>query len=73
MQAVPPHAGSFIHMRMAYNAHACVCVYVCVSPQFPWRNGWFWSISKRELDAGRPDPFPYHTQLLKEVVPDLAK
>ena len=33
--------------------------------QFEWRNGWFWSISKRELDAGHADPFPVHTSLLK--------
>ena len=33
--------------------------------QFEWRNGWFWSISQREMDAGREDPFPVHTSLLR--------
>jgi len=35
--------------------------------EFPWRNGWFYSITQREVGDGRPDPFPQHTQLLKEV------
>jgi hypothetical protein len=35
--------------------------------QFSWRNGWFWNISQREVAAGRSDPFPYHSQLLKDV------
>eukprot|EP00195_Chlamydomonas_chlamydogama_P007584 CAMPEP_0202907694 /NCGR_PEP_ID=MMETSP1392-20130828/43520_1 /ASSEMBLY_ACC=CAM_ASM_000868 /TAXON_ID=225041 /ORGANISM="Chlamydomonas chlamydogama, Strain SAG 11-48b" /LENGTH=263 /DNA_ID=CAMNT_0049596709 /DNA_START=187 /DNA_END=978 /DNA_ORIENTATION=- len=35
--------------------------------EFPWRNGWFYGISQREVAAGRPDPMPYHTSLLKEV------
>lgn len=33
--------------------------------EFPWRNGWFWQISQREMAAGRPDPFPTHTRMLK--------
>uniref|UniRef100_A0A061SA93 Uncharacterized protein n=1 Tax=Tetraselmis sp. GSL018 TaxID=582737 RepID=A0A061SA93_9CHLO len=35
--------------------------------EFEWRNGWFYGISRRELDAGRADPCPTHTALLKEV------
>jgi hypothetical protein len=35
--------------------------------EFEWRNGWFWGISAREAGAGRPDPMPLHSSLLKEV------
>mmetsp|Transcript_2207 Transcript_2207/g.3640 ORF Transcript_2207/g.3640 Transcript_2207/m.3640 type:complete len:300 (+) Transcript_2207:3-902(+) len=34
--------------------------------EFPWRNGWFYGISQRELAAGRPDPFPFHSSLLEQ-------
>lgn len=33
--------------------------------EFQWRNGWFWSISEREVGAGRTDPFPMHSAMLK--------
>jgi ketopantoate reductase len=32
--------------------------------EFPWRNGWFYDLSKK---AGSVDPMPYHTSLLKEL------
>ena len=35
--------------------------------QFPWRNGWFYDISKRAVAAGKADPLPLHTSLLKDV------
>jgi len=35
--------------------------------EFEWRNGWFYDISKRELQAGRPDPFPLHTKALHDL------
>eukprot|EP00798_Chlamydomonas_sp_ICE-L_P013685 gene13685-19574_t len=34
--------------------------------EFSWRNGWFYDITQAELEAGRSDPMPYHTSLLKE-------
>ena len=35
--------------------------------EFPWRNGWFVEISKRELGKGLPDPMPLHSALLASV------
>lgn len=35
--------------------------------EFPWRNGWFYEISKKSIEAGSSDPMPYHTSLLKEL------
>ena len=35
--------------------------------QFEWRNGWFYGLSKAALEAGRADPCPKHTALLKEL------
>lgn len=35
--------------------------------EFEWRNGWFWAASRAAAEAGRPDPTPLHTALLKEV------
>ena len=35
--------------------------------EFEWRNGFFCGISERELAAGRLDPFPTHTALMKQV------
>lgn len=35
--------------------------------EFTWRNGWFHEISKRAVAAGKADPCPIHSALLKEV------
>lgn len=35
--------------------------------QFEWRNGWFYGLTKDALAAGKPDPCPAHTAILKEV------
>jgi len=35
--------------------------------EFEWRNGWFYAISERALQAGKDDPCPMHTAWLKEV------
>jgi hypothetical protein len=37
------------------------------APQFEWRNGWFYGLTQAVLAAGKPDPCPKHTALLKEV------
>ncbi len=44
-----------------------VAHYPTAVKEFEWRNGWFWGISSRELAAGRPDPCPTHTALLREL------
>ncbi|GAX84199.1 hypothetical protein CEUSTIGMA_g11622.t1 [Chlamydomonas eustigma] len=35
--------------------------------EFPWRNGWFYNISKKQAGQGLPDPMPTHSRLLEEV------
>lgn len=35
--------------------------------EFEWRNGWFYSLSHKALEQGKPDPMPKHTSLLKEL------
>lgn len=35
--------------------------------QFPWRNGYFYGLTQQAEKDGKPDPCPYHTQLLKET------
>ena len=35
--------------------------------EFEWRNGFFYGISQEAIAAGRADPFPKHTALLKQV------
>jgi hypothetical protein len=35
--------------------------------ELPWRNGWFLDISRAAVAAGKPDPMPRHTALLKEL------
>jgi hypothetical protein len=35
--------------------------------EFEWRNGFFHGVSTSALDAGKPDPFPTHTALLRSV------
>jgi hypothetical protein len=34
--------------------------------EFPWRNGWFYSLTQKAEKNGKPDPCPMHTALLKE-------
>jgi hypothetical protein len=38
-----------------------------VAAQFDWRNGWFYEQSKQAMEAGTFDPYPRHTEALKEV------
>ena len=33
--------------------------------EFEWRNGWFYGLTQAALAAGKPDPFPTHTAMLK--------
>lgn len=35
--------------------------------EFPWRNGWFYSITQAAAAKGQTDPCPYHTSLLQEL------
>jgi hypothetical protein len=35
--------------------------------EFEWRNGYFWGLSQAAVAAGKPDPCPAHSALLKEV------
>lgn len=35
--------------------------------EFDWRNGYFYNISKKALEAGKVDPCPQHTAWLKEL------
>jgi ketopantoate reductase len=35
--------------------------------EFEWRNGWFYEQSKQAMEAGTFDPYPRHTEALKEV------
>lgn len=60
-------------VTVAFTVH-CVAhtILFAVALQFQWRNGWFSGISQREIKAGLPDPFPTHTQLLKELKLDVA-
>ncbi|CAM9485114.1 unnamed protein product [Discosporangium mesarthrocarpum] len=44
-----------------------VAHYPAALKEFPWRNGYFWSISKAAAAEGRPDPCPIHSQILKGV------
>jgi hypothetical protein len=37
------------------------------SMQFEWRNGWFYEQSRQAMEAGTFDPYPRHTEALKEV------
>ena len=32
--------------------------------EFEWRNGWFYDISKKAMEAGEKDPMPFHTEAL---------
>ncbi|GBG84846.1 hypothetical protein CBR_g39222 [Chara braunii] len=43
-----------------------VAHYPTAIKEFEWRNGWFYSLSKMALDAGKPDPCPLHTAWLME-------
>ena len=35
--------------------------------EFPWRNGYFYNLSKQAIGQGSGDPCPFHTALLEEV------
>ncbi len=35
--------------------------------EFQWRNGFFWELSQAATKAGKPDPCPTHSSLLKQV------
>ncbi|KAF5188646.1 nuclear protein [Thalictrum thalictroides] len=36
--------------------------------EFKWRNGWFYSLTKKAVTEGKPDPCPLHTEWLKELM-----
>lgn len=36
--------------------------------EFQWRNGWFYDISMRAVEQGKPDPCPLHSDWLKTFV-----
>ncbi|XP_059641292.1 uncharacterized protein LOC132283370 [Cornus florida] len=35
--------------------------------EFKWRNGWFYSLSEKASQEGKPDPCPLHTAWLREL------
>jgi len=35
--------------------------------ELEWRNGWFYALSRKAVDAGKPDPMPLHTAGLVEL------
>ncbi len=50
------------------NAYArAVAHFPTAVKEFEWRNGWFYGISTRAVEAGAADPCPMHTAWLKEV------
>ncbi|KAM3193175.1 hypothetical protein ACQJBY_070008 [Aegilops geniculata] len=44
-----------------------VAHYPTAVKEFKWRNGWFYSLTKKALTEGKPDPCPLHTAWLKEI------
>jgi len=52
--------------RLAAYARA-VAHFPTAVKEFEWRNGFFWGLSQAAVAAGRPDPCPLHSALLKEV------
>ena len=36
--------------------------------EIEWRNGYFLDLSKKMQEEGKEDPFPYHSQLMKEIL-----
>lgn len=44
-----------------------VAHFPCGVKEFPWRNGYFYSLSEKAMAEGKPDPFPTHTSLLKNI------
>ena len=50
------------------NAYArAVAHFPTAMKEFEWRNGWFFDISKKATEAGKPDPCPTHTVWLRAV------
>jgi len=50
------------------HAYSCsVAHFPTAVKEFEWRNGWFYDITKKAQDAGKPDPFPTHTAWLTEL------
>lgn len=44
-----------------------VAHFPCGVKEFQWRNGFFYELSQKAIAAGKPDPFPIHTRLLKNI------
>eukprot|EP00270_Netrium_digitus_P000149 TRINITY_DN10167_c0_g1_i1.p1 TRINITY_DN10167_c0_g1~~TRINITY_DN10167_c0_g1_i1.p1 ORF type:complete len:354 (+),score=67.24 TRINITY_DN10167_c0_g1_i1:41-1102(+) len=44
-----------------------VAHYPTALKEFSWRNGWFWSMSQRQLARGQRDPTPLHSAWLQEM------
>lgn len=51
-----------------------LCAYTRSVAHFPtavkelrWRNGFFWDLSQAAIKAGKPDPCPTHSSMLKQV------
>ena len=68
--------GSAAEKGVAFESGAVdrLCAYARAVAHFPtavkefeWRNGFFYGISQEAIAAGRADPFPKHTALLKQV------
>ncbi|KAG5175306.1 hypothetical protein JKP88DRAFT_271006 [Tribonema minus] len=44
-----------------------VAHYPTAVKEWAWRNGFYWALSKEALAAGRPDPTPLHTAMLRQA------
>ena len=44
-----------------------VAHYPAAVKEFAWRNGFFWEISEKARAAGKADPCPLHSKLLRQV------
>jgi hypothetical protein len=44
-----------------------VAHFPCGVKEFAWRNGFFYGLSEEAMKNGKPDPFPTHTRLLKNI------
>ncbi|KAE8700593.1 tubby-like protein 8-like [Hibiscus syriacus] len=69
------HPGATVGVvEKEYRSEDRLCAYARAVAHFPtavkefkWRNGWFYSISRRQLLTEKPDPCPLHTAWLKEL------
>lgn len=44
-----------------------VAHFPCGVKEFAWRNGFFYGLSEEAMKKNKPDPFPTHTRLLKQI------